>query len=202
LPDRSANAASAQAKMAFAAVAPRRFEAVNPPVRLTLNAGSHGSILQPPAESQIPVTCGLRLSARCAAPRNPYEVVEHVQVADLVRRDPGERTLSHGGRANLTCRDPDQGEWEPEGDWGSWFVTDAHGIIVRHLRERMGGNLKHDVGNNLLCYGPAEPGVHDVVSDHVAGAVAQASLGGDRPVFGMGELRPFLRRSVLAELMS
>lgn len=59
-----------------------------------------------------------------------------------------------------------RGDGNPEGDWGVWFVNGAHDIIVRHLRVRMGGNLKHDAGNNLLCYGTAEPGVHDVIFDH------------------------------------
>jgi pectate lyase len=59
-----------------------------------------------------------------------------------------------------------RGHGEPEGDWGVWFVNGAHDIIIRHLRVRMGGNLKHDAGNNLLCYGTAEPGVHDVIFDH------------------------------------
>jgi pectate lyase len=59
-----------------------------------------------------------------------------------------------------------KGSGEPEGDWGVWFVNGAHDIIVRQLRVRMGGNMKHDAGNNLLCYGTAEPGVHDVIFDH------------------------------------
>ncbi len=59
-----------------------------------------------------------------------------------------------------------RGNGQPEGDWGVWFVNGAHDIIVRHLRVRMGGNMKHDAGNNLLCYGTAEPGVHDVIFDH------------------------------------
>ncbi len=59
-----------------------------------------------------------------------------------------------------------KGSGEPEGDWGVWFVNGAHDIIVRHLRVRMGGNMKHDAGNNLLCYGTAEPGIHDVIIDH------------------------------------
>ncbi len=59
-----------------------------------------------------------------------------------------------------------KGSGQPEGDWGVWFVNGAHDIIVRHLRVRMGGNMKHDAGNNLLCYGTAEPGVHDVIFDH------------------------------------
>ena len=59
-----------------------------------------------------------------------------------------------------------KGHGEPDGDWGVWFVNGAHDIIVRYLRVRMGGNLKHDAGNNLLCYGTAEPGVHDVIFDH------------------------------------
>ncbi len=59
-----------------------------------------------------------------------------------------------------------RGDGQPEGDWGVWFVNGAHDIIVRHLRVRMGGNLKHDAGNNLLFYGTAEPGVHDVIVDH------------------------------------
>ena len=41
-----------------------------------------------------------------------------------------------------------KGHGEPEGDWGVWFVNGAHDIVVRHLRVRMGGNLKHDAGNN------------------------------------------------------
>lgn len=59
-----------------------------------------------------------------------------------------------------------RGHGQLEGDWGVWFVNGAHDIIVRHLRVRMGGNLKHDAGNNLLCYGTGEPGVHDVIFDH------------------------------------
>lgn len=59
-----------------------------------------------------------------------------------------------------------RGGGNPEGDWGVWFVNGAHDIVVRHLRVRTGGNLKHDAGNNLLCYGTAEPGVHDVIFDH------------------------------------
>ena len=59
-----------------------------------------------------------------------------------------------------------KGNGQPEGDWGVWFINGAHDIIVRHLRVRMGGNMKHDAGNNLLCYGTAEPGVHDVIFDH------------------------------------
>ena len=41
-----------------------------------------------------------------------------------------------------------KGNGQPEGDWGVWFVNGAHDIIVRHLRVRMGGGLKHDAGNN------------------------------------------------------
>jgi pectate lyase len=59
-----------------------------------------------------------------------------------------------------------KGNGEPEGDWGVWCVNGAHDIVLRHLRVRMGGNLKHDAGNNLLFYGTAEPGVHDVIVDH------------------------------------
>lgn len=59
-----------------------------------------------------------------------------------------------------------KGDGQPEGDWGVWFVNGAHDIVVRHLRVRVGGNMKHDAGNNLLCYGTAEPGVHDVIFDH------------------------------------
>jgi pectate lyase len=59
-----------------------------------------------------------------------------------------------------------RGNGQPEGDWGVWFVNGAHDIVVRHLRVRMGSNLKHDAGSNLLCYGTAEPGVHDVTFDH------------------------------------
>jgi pectate lyase len=59
-----------------------------------------------------------------------------------------------------------QGTGQPDGDWGVWFVNGAHAIVVRHLRVRMGGNMKHDAGNNLLFYGTAEPGVHDVIVDH------------------------------------
>ena len=43
-----------------------------------------------------------------------------------------------------------RGTGQPDGDWGVWFVNGAHDIIVRHLRVRMGGNMKHDAGNNLL----------------------------------------------------
>ena len=59
-----------------------------------------------------------------------------------------------------------KGTQKPEGDWGVWFVNGAHDIVIRHLRVRMGGNMKHDAGNNLLCYGTAEPGVYDVIFDH------------------------------------
>jgi pectate lyase len=59
-----------------------------------------------------------------------------------------------------------RGDGNPEGDWGVWFVNGAHDIVLRHLRVRMGSNLKHDAGNNILCYGTAEPGVHDVIVDH------------------------------------
>jgi len=59
-----------------------------------------------------------------------------------------------------------KGNGQPDGDWGVWFVNGAHDIVVRHLRVRTGGNMKHDAGNNLLCYGTAEPGVHDVIFDH------------------------------------
>jgi pectate lyase len=59
-----------------------------------------------------------------------------------------------------------KGTGQPDGDWGVWFVNGAHDIILRHLRVRMGGNMKHDAGNNLLCYGTAAPGVHDVIVDH------------------------------------
>lgn len=53
-----------------------------------------------------------------------------------------------------------------KGDWGVWFVNGAHDIVLRHLRVRMGGHLKHDAGNNILFYGTAEPGVHTVMVDH------------------------------------
>ena len=80
--------------------------------------------------------------------------------------DPREHALSHRRGANITGRRSDQRDGEPEGDWGVWFVNGAHDIVVRHLRVRMGGNMKHDAGNNLLFYGTAEPGVHDVIVDH------------------------------------
>ncbi|MEK7674251.1 MAG: hypothetical protein AAB676_00270 [Verrucomicrobiota bacterium] len=59
-----------------------------------------------------------------------------------------------------------KGTGQPDGDWGVWCVNGAHDIILRHLRVRMGGNMKHDSGNNILFYGTAEPGVHDVMVDH------------------------------------
>jgi hypothetical protein len=59
-----------------------------------------------------------------------------------------------------------RGDQEPDGDWGVWFINGAHDIVLRHLRVRMGGNLKHDAGNNILFYGTAEPGVRDVIVDH------------------------------------
>jgi pectate lyase len=59
-----------------------------------------------------------------------------------------------------------KGTGQPDGDWGVWCVNGAHNIILRHLRVRMGGNMKHDAGNNILFYGTAEPGVHDVIVDH------------------------------------
>lgn len=59
-----------------------------------------------------------------------------------------------------------KGSGQPEGDWGVWCVNGAHNIVLRHLRVRIGGNMKHDAGNNLLFYGTAEPGVRDVIVDH------------------------------------
>jgi pectate lyase len=59
-----------------------------------------------------------------------------------------------------------RGNGQPEGDWGVWCVNGAHDIVLRHLRVRIGGNMKHDAGNNLLFYGTAEPGIHDVIVDH------------------------------------
>jgi pectate lyase len=59
-----------------------------------------------------------------------------------------------------------RGDQKPDGDWGVWFINGAHDIVLRHLRVRMGGNLKHDAGNNILFYGTAEPGVRDVIVDH------------------------------------
>lgn len=59
-----------------------------------------------------------------------------------------------------------KGTGQPDGDWGIWCINGAHDIILRHLRVRMGGNMKHDAGNNLLFYGTAEPGIHDVIVDH------------------------------------
>jgi pectate lyase len=59
-----------------------------------------------------------------------------------------------------------KGSGQPDGDWGVWCVNGAHDIILRHLRVRMGGNMKHDAGNNILFYGTAEPGIHDVIVDH------------------------------------
>lgn len=59
-----------------------------------------------------------------------------------------------------------RGDGKPEGDWGVWCVNGAHDIVLRHLRVRMGGGMKHDAGNNLLFYGTAEPGVRDAIVDH------------------------------------
>ena len=59
-----------------------------------------------------------------------------------------------------------RGNGQPEGDWGVWCVNGAHDIVLRHLRVRIGGNMKHDAGNNLLFYGTAEPGIRDVIVDH------------------------------------
>ena len=59
-----------------------------------------------------------------------------------------------------------KGSGQPDGDWGVWCINGAHDIVLRHLRVRMGGNMKHDAGNNLLFYGTAEPGIHDVIVDH------------------------------------
>jgi pectate lyase len=59
-----------------------------------------------------------------------------------------------------------KGSGRPEGDWGVWCVNGAHDIILRHLRVRVGGNMQHDAGNNILFYGTAEAGVHDVIVDH------------------------------------
>ena len=59
-----------------------------------------------------------------------------------------------------------RGDGGPDGDWGVWWVNGAHDIVVRYLRVRMGSKLKHDAGNNILFYGTAEPGIHDVIVDH------------------------------------
>jgi pectate lyase len=59
-----------------------------------------------------------------------------------------------------------KGTGQPEGDWGIWCINGAHDIILRHLRVRMGGNMKHDAGNNILFYGTAEARSHDVMVDH------------------------------------
>ena len=59
-----------------------------------------------------------------------------------------------------------RGNGRADGDWGVWFVNGAHDVVIRHLRVRTGGGMKHDAGNNFLCYGTAEPGVHDVIFDH------------------------------------
>jgi pectate lyase len=59
-----------------------------------------------------------------------------------------------------------RGNGQPEGDWGVWCVNGAHDIVLRHLRVRMGAGMKHDAGNNILFYGTADPGVHDVIVDH------------------------------------
>jgi pectate lyase len=59
-----------------------------------------------------------------------------------------------------------RGNGRADGDWGVWWVNGAHDIVLRHLRVRMGGKMKHDAGNNILFYGTAEPGVHDVIVDH------------------------------------
>ncbi len=50
-----------------------------------------------------------------------------------------------------------KGTGQPDGDWGVWCVNGAHDIILRHLCVRMGGNMKHDAGNNLLFYGTGTP---------------------------------------------
>jgi pectate lyase len=59
-----------------------------------------------------------------------------------------------------------RGTGQPDGDWGVWCVNGAHDIVLRHLRVRMGGGMKHDAGNNILFYGTAEPGIRDVIVDH------------------------------------
>jgi pectate lyase len=74
-----------------------------------------------------------------------------------------------------------RGDGNPAGDWGVWFVNGAHDIVIRHLRVRMGGNHKHDAGNNILCYGTAEPGVHDVIVDHCS-----VAWGADTQLTGTG----------------
>ncbi len=59
-----------------------------------------------------------------------------------------------------------RGSGPSDPDWGVWFVNGAHDIVLRHLRVRMGGKMKHDAGCNILFWGTAEPGVHDVIVDH------------------------------------
>lgn len=83
-------------------------------------------------------------------------------------------------------------------------VNGAHDIVLRHLRVRIGGNMKLDAGNNLLFYGTAEPGVHDVIADHCSVSwgsdtqldrvLKEAGFEGVEPMGGMN------REEVLAAL--
>ncbi len=47
-----------------------------------------------------------------------------------------------------------RGTGQPDGDWGVWLVNGTHDTIVRHLRVRMGGKMKHadvfDFRNNVI----------------------------------------------------
>ena len=67
-----------------------------------------------------------------------------------------------------------RGDEEPDGDWGVWFINGAHDIVLRHLRVRMGGNLKF-----RACPDPSIRGIRD-------GGARRCRRTGGRPVPGRG----------------
>jgi hypothetical protein len=51
-------------------------------------------------------------------------------------------------------------------DWGVWFVSGSHDIIIRHVRFRFGGGNKDDRGANLLFYNNNHASVYNAIVDH------------------------------------
>ena len=50
-------------------------------------------------------------------------------------------------------------------NWGIWFTSGSHDIIIRHLRVRTGGGNQDDAGANLLFYSTTSP-IYNVIVDH------------------------------------
>jgi hypothetical protein len=51
-----------------------------------------------------------------------------------------------------------KGDGKPEGDWGVWCVNGAHDVVLRHLRVRIGGNMKQ------FWRAPARTNLHAIQS--------------------------------------